>query len=88
MEPEKRREYLASAEKIVHSRAEAIVGGQHRRHYGGVAVLLAMVAEVKENMGAQGARQEMFMKYKKKFPRHSSFQAEMRGFFGCEEKRN
>lgn len=82
MEEEKRREYLAWAEKIVHSRAEAIVGGQHRRHYGAVAVLLAMVAEIKESMGTQDARQEMFLKYKKKFPRHSSFQAEMRSFFG------
>ncbi len=82
MEQNERKKYLAWAEKIVYSRADAIVSGQHRSHYHEVAVLLALTAENKEAMGVQGARQEIFAQYRKKFPRHSSFQGEMKSYFG------
>lgn len=82
MEQKERKKYLAWAEKIVYSRADAIVSGQHRSHYHEVAVLLALTAENKEAMGVQGARQEIFAQYRKKFPRHSSFQGEMKSYFG------
>ncbi len=82
MENNERKKYLAWAEKIVYSRADAIVSGQHRSHYHEVAVLLALTAENKEAMGVQGARQEIFAQYRKKFPRHSSFQGEMKSYFG------
>lgn len=82
MGQDEREKYLAWAEKIVYSRADAIVSGQHRSHYREVAVLLALTAENKEAMGVQGAKREVFAEYKKKFPRHSSFQGEMRSFFG------
>ncbi len=82
MEHNERKKYLAWAEKIVYSRADAIVSGQHRSHYHEVAVLLALTAENKEAMGVQGARQEIFAEYRKKFPRHSSFQGEMKSYFG------
>ncbi len=82
LDAEEQKKYLAWAEKIVRSRADAIVSGQHRGHYGGSAALLAMAAEIKEDMGEQGARHAMFAEYKGKFPRHSSFQAEMRNYFG------
>lgn len=78
---EERRRYLDWAEKIVYGRADAIVGGQHRNHYGEVAALLAVVAEIKESMGAKDAKAEIFAVYKGKFPRHSSFQAEMKSYF-------
>lgn len=78
---EEKRGYLAWAEKIVYSRAEAIVGGQHRGHYGDAARLMALTAEVKEQMGEEGAKQEVYAKYKKMFPSHSSFQAEMENYF-------
>ena len=45
-----RQTYLNWVEKIVYSRADAIVGGQHRRQYAQVAVLLAAVGEVKESI--------------------------------------
>lgn len=48
---EEKNKYFTWAEKIVYSRADAIVSGQHRRHYGKVAELLALVAEIKESMG-------------------------------------
>ena len=39
-----------------------------------------MIAEIKEQMGEKGMRQEIFAIYKRKFPRHSSFQ--MKNYFG------
>lgn len=41
-----------------------------------------MIAEIKEQMGEKGMRQEIFAIYKRKFPRHSSFQTEMKNYFG------
>ncbi len=81
MEQAEKKKYLDWAEKIVYSRADAIVSGQHRCQYAEVAVLLAMVGEVKECMGIAGAKKEIFAEYKSKFPRHSSFQAEMKTYF-------
>lgn len=81
MEHSKKLMHLAWAEKIVYSRAEAIVSGQHRNQYREVAALLAVVGEIKEDMGEQGASKAIFMEYKKKFPRHSSFQKEMKEYF-------
>lgn len=37
---------------------------------------------IEESRGESGARQMIYQQYKKKFPRHSSFQAEMRNYFG------
>lgn len=82
MAKQEQEKYLSWAEKIVYKRADAIVSGQHRNHYYEVAALLAIVAEIKENMKLQGAKREIFAEYKRKFPRHSSFQAEMRSYFG------
>ena len=81
MEQQEREAYLAWAEKIVYSRADAIVGGQHRNHYGQSAQLLAIVGEIKEDMGKSGAKEKIYTEYKRKFPRHSSFQGEMRTYF-------
>ena len=80
---EDRQKYLLWAEKIVYSRADAIVGGQHRGHYGEVAALLSMVADIKKSMGFSDTRNEIFQEYRKKFPRKSSFQAKMRSYFGA-----
>lgn len=82
MMEEEKKKYLAWVERLIHGRTEAIVGGQHRRQYGEVASLLAMLAEIKSDMGEQGAKWAVFAEYKRKFPRHSSFQAEMKGYFG------
>ena len=81
MGDEERKRYLSWAEKIACSRADAIVSGQHRNHYGEVAGLLAIVGEIKESMGMSGAKGEIFVQYKNKFPRHSSFQKEMKYYF-------
>ena len=81
MDENEKKRYLAWAEKIVYGRADAIVSGQHRNHYGQVAILLAMVGEIKESMGDIGARRIIFAEYQRKFPRHSSFQREMKHYF-------
>lgn len=81
IEEDERRKYLAWVEKIVFCRADAIVSGQHRNHYWTSAVLLAMVAEIQEQMGVPDAKREIYMQYKGKFPRHTSFQAEMKKYF-------
>ena len=81
MEPNEKKRYLAWAEKIVCSRADAIVSGQYRNHYEQAAVLLAMVGEIKKSMGHGDARMIIFEEYKRKFPRHSSFQREMKHYF-------
>ena len=78
---EEKKKYLAWAEKIVYNRADALVSKQRRNHYGEAAELLAMVAEIKENMGVQGAKRMIFAEYKRKFPRHSAFQSEMKYYF-------
>ena len=44
-----------------------------------------MIAEIKEQMGEKGMRQEIFAIYKRKFPRHSSFQGEMRTYFNIKK---
>lgn len=82
MGQEERGRYLKWAENIVRGRADAIVGGQHRKQYGEAALLLALAADVKESMGRKGAKQAIYAEYKRKFPRHSSFQGEMKRFFG------
>lgn len=82
MDAEEKKTYIRWAEKIVRNRADAIVGGQHRGHYQDAAALLAVAAECKESLGEKGAIREVFAEYKNKFPRHSSFQAEMKSFFG------
>lgn len=81
MKKREREKYLTWAENIVYERADAIVSGQHRSHYDEVAGLLAIVGEIKENMGIQGAKRYIYEQYRKKFPRHSSFQSEMRDYF-------
>lgn len=81
MEKEEREKYLTWAENIIYKRADAIVAGQHRSHYGEVAGLLAIVGEIKADMGMKGAERNIYEQYRKKFPRHSSFQAEMRVYF-------
>lgn len=82
MSEKEKKVYLNWAEKIVYSRADAIVSGQYRRHYGEVAALLAVTAEIKESSGDIGAKKIIFQEYRKKYPRHSSFQAEMKSYFG------
>lgn len=77
--------YLTWAESIVYKRADAIVSGQHRSHYSEAAEFLAIVGEIKESMGRQGAKRYIYEQYRKKFPRHSSFQGEMRAYFNIQK---
>ncbi len=82
MSAEEKEIYFRWAEKIVFSRADAIVGGQFRNHYGSVAVMLAALGDIKQSWGDFSYKQQVRAEYKRKFPRHSSFQGEMREYFG------
>ena len=64
IEQAEKKRILSWAEKTVYSRADAIVSGKHRNQYAEVAVLLAMVGEIKEDMGTERAREEIFAEYK------------------------
>ena len=86
MEKTERKKYLTWAENIVYKRADAIVSGQHRSHYGEAAELLAIVGEIKEDTGIQGAGKYIYEQYKRKFPRHSSFQREMNNYFNITKR--
>lgn len=81
MERAEQEKYLTWTENIVYQRADAIVSGKYRNHYSEVSGLLAIVGEIKEMMGMQGARIDIYEQYKKKFPRHSSFQRELKEYF-------
>ena len=66
---------------MVYKRTDAIVSGQHLRQYGQVAALLTMLAEIKKEKIIIGDSKELYYQYKKKFPRHSAFQTEMKRYF-------
>ena len=70
--------YLADLETIIDKRVRAIISGQHRAHYGSVAVLAAALGEVKESRGEASAKEAVLRKYWEAFPRHSAFHAELR----------
>jgi hypothetical protein len=80
MSIEEINENLNWIEPIINKRVEAIVGGQYRRRYGDVALLIAAFGEVREANGVIMAKQSIIEKYKKKFPRHSSFHGALREY--------
>lgn len=78
---EKKEEYKEWLHKIIYSRTDAIVGGQHRNQYGDVALLLGALGDMEISCGNREAKNRIKDDYKKKFPRHSSFWAEMKKYF-------
>lgn len=82
MEQEVKETYYSWALKIIYARADAIVSGQFRNHYGESAALLAALGDIQGSWGATVEKGRIQSEYKRKFPRHSSFQAEMRRYFG------
>ena len=66
---------------MVYKRTDAIVSGQRLRQYGQVAALLTMLAEIKKEKNIIGDSKELYYQYKKKLPRHSAFQTEMKRYF-------
>lgn len=80
MDEKERKNIMSWIENIIHQRAQAIVGGQHRNQYGQVAKLVAALGEAKESRGETGAKQGLMSQYKREFPRHSAFHGEMREY--------
>ncbi|MDR2834314.1 MAG: hypothetical protein LBV67_11420 [Streptococcaceae bacterium] len=77
---EQKNHLLNWLEVTIEQRAKAIVGGGFRKHYAGVALLVIALGEVKESLGMEHAKKETHEKYKKMFPRHRAFLAEMKEF--------
>ena len=82
MEQEEKEKYYSWASKMIHARADAIVGGQFRNYYGESAALLVALGDIRGSWGDDAEKMRIQAEYKRKFPRHSSFQKEMREYLG------
>ena len=80
VQEEKAQRYLKWLENIIDKRTHAIVGGQHRRQYGEIAMLIAALGDIKVSLGAVDAKKKLIDKYLECYPRHSSFRAEMKKY--------
>lgn len=85
---EQAQEYLVQLERLIDIRVRAIVGGQHRGHYGSVAALAAALGEVKESRGEPCAKSRILLEYRAAFPRHNSFHAELRSYGMPDTRKN
>lgn len=74
------QEYMSCIETMIDKRVNAIVSGQYRNHYRIAAALVAAYGEVAESMGEAAGKQKRMMKYRSKYPRHSSFYGSLKGF--------
>ncbi len=75
-EKEKKR-ILAHLEKTIQKRVAAIMEANRRNYYGECAAFIAAIGEVKESWGDPMAKQRVMEEYKEKYPRRSSFRAEL-----------
>ena len=80
IQEEKKQKYLKWLEDIIDRRTHAIVGGQHRRQYDEVAVLISALGDIKVSWGETGVKQMLMDKYLRCYPRHSSFKAELKKY--------
>ena len=68
---------LAWCLEVAQKRAEAIVGGQHRKSYDKAAILTVACAEVLRLRGDRAAATGLVNEIRDRFPRHRAFQAEL-----------
>lgn len=79
--------YLQNLEALIDKRIKAIVSGQFRNHYNASAQLAAALGEVKASRGETGAKEDTLQRYRREFPRHSSFHAALREYGMSRNKR-
>jgi hypothetical protein len=75
---EKQVEILAWCLDVARQRVNSIVGNQHRNSYSKAAVLTVAVAETLRLRGDAGRAGDFLNDVRERFPRHRSFQAELR----------
>lgn len=78
LDAKQEKKYLDWCLKVARRRVEAIVGGQHRGSYNKAAVLTVACAEVLRLRGEERAAEAWIQEIRERFPRHSSFQKELR----------
>jgi hypothetical protein len=71
-------EVLSWCLDVARRRVEAIVSGQHRRSYNKAAMLIVACAEVLRLRGEENGARELLDEVRARFPRHRSFQAELK----------
>lgn len=75
---DKQEEILTWCLDVTQQRANAIVGGQHRKSYNKAAILTAAGAETLWLRGNQAAADSLVNNVSTRFPRHRAFQAELK----------
>lgn len=70
--------YTAWLEKEIDKRADAVVGGGHRKSYFKAARLIAALGELMESRGERGAKSRLMDYYMMKHSRKTAFKADMR----------
>ena len=67
------RSHVEWLESVIDKRIDGIVGGKYRNKYNDVALLAAVLGEVKESHGLKMAKKIVINRYLEKYSRHSSF---------------
>ena len=75
---DRQEQFLTWCLDVAQRRVNAIVGNQHRGSYGKAAVLIAACAEVLCLRGDAGRADALLNDVRNRFPRHRSFQAELK----------
>ena len=75
---EEAKEILSWCLDVAQRRTKEIVSNQHRKSYGKAAILVAACAETLRRRGDEKGAEKLVDGVRKRFPRHSAFQAELR----------
>jgi len=72
--------YVEWVESVIDKRIDGIVGGKYRNKYNDVALLAAVLGEVKESLGAKMAKRIVVSRYLERYPRHSAFRGALKEY--------
>ena len=87
MDPETKSLAIPKIENLLEKRVSGIMDANRRNYYGECASFLAALGEVKESLGEAYAKQNLMTSYKEKYPRRTSFRAEMKAFGWIDRKK-
>jgi len=72
--------YVDWVESVIDNRIDGIVGGKYRSKYNDVALLAAVLGEVKESLDTKMAKRTVVKRYLNRYPRHSAFRRELKKY--------
>ena len=87
MDSETKALAIQKIENLLEKRVSGIMDANRRNYYGECAGFLAALGEVKESLGEAYAKQNLLTSYKEKYPRRTSFRAEMKAFGWIDRKK-